>query len=260
MEARLRRGLFGYSRKSVTAVVNDREVSITKASSRGERGEGRGREARRPRSTRTGSEIVDLQARNRDLESKLEDAAERFRAVERSGSTSTTEGLTDVLHAAERALARLSDRARENAEQQLGETERVRDTPPLGDRSARRVARPHGAARRLHPFVDRGGAEGSSAMADAAPRGDLPGDKRPGRPCRAPDRARRVARASGAAIRSRRMRSSRWKRRASNPAPRCPMPNSGSSHSAPRSAGTPRAASRRRQVGSTREVGHTRER
>lgn len=37
MEARLRRGLFGYSRKSVTAVVNEREVAITKAS-RGERG------------------------------------------------------------------------------------------------------------------------------------------------------------------------------------------------------------------------------
>lgn len=32
METRLRRGLFGYSRKSVTAVVNDREMSIITAS------------------------------------------------------------------------------------------------------------------------------------------------------------------------------------------------------------------------------------
>ena len=127
MEAGLRRGLFGYSRKSVTAVVNDREVSITKASRAANEAEDQVakltaeiEENRR--------EIVDLQARNRDLDSKLEDAAERLRAVERSGSTSTTEELTDVLHAAERALARLSDRARENAEQQLGETERVRDS------------------------------------------------------------------------------------------------------------------------------------
>jgi chromosome segregation ATPase len=127
METRLRRGLFGYSRKSVTAVVNDREMSTIKAS----------REAKEARDEvetvaaeldKSRIEIADLQAGNRDLESKLEDAAERFRAVERSGSTSTTEGLTDVLHAAERALARLTDGARKNAEKQLGETERVRDS------------------------------------------------------------------------------------------------------------------------------------
>ena len=58
---------------------------------------------------------------------KLEDAAERSRAVERSGPTSTTEELTDVLHAAERALTRLTDGARKNAEKQLGETEQVHD-------------------------------------------------------------------------------------------------------------------------------------
>ncbi len=78
-------------------------------------------------STSAGSRSSDLQARNRDLELKLEDAAERFRAVERSGSTSTTEELTDVLHAAERALSRLTDGARKNAEKQLGETEQVHD-------------------------------------------------------------------------------------------------------------------------------------
>jgi hypothetical protein len=44
------------------------------------------------------------------------------------GPPSTTEGLTDVLDAAERALARLTEGARRNAEEQLGETERVRDS------------------------------------------------------------------------------------------------------------------------------------
>jgi hypothetical protein len=79
METRLRRGLFGYSRKSVTAVVNDREMSTIKAS----------REAKEARDEvetvaaeldKSRIEIADLQARNRDLESKQEDAAERFRA------------------------------------------------------------------------------------------------------------------------------------------------------------------------------------
>jgi len=127
MDARLRRGLFGYSRKSVRSVLNESDVSITKASREAN-------EANEEVAKLTGElndnrqEIADLQARNRDLGSKLEDAAERFRAVERSSSTSTTEGLTDVLHAAERALAQLTDRARENVEQQLGETEKVRDT------------------------------------------------------------------------------------------------------------------------------------
>ena len=126
MESRLKRGLFGYSRKSVTAVVNDRETLIIKSSRQAkEAKEEVGELSAELDQNRI--EIADLQARNRDLESKLEDAAERFRAVERSGSTSTTEGLTDVLHAAERALARLTDRARENAEKQLGETERVHD-------------------------------------------------------------------------------------------------------------------------------------
>lgn len=126
MESRLRRGLFGYSRKSVTAVVNDREMSTIKSSREAKEAKEEVAELSTQLDQRR-IEIAELQARNRDLESKLEDAAERFRAVERSGSTSTTEGLTDVLHAAERALARLTDRARENAEKQLGETEQVHD-------------------------------------------------------------------------------------------------------------------------------------
>jgi chromosome segregation ATPase len=126
METRLRRGLFGYSRKSVTAVVNDREMSTTKATREAKEAKDEGETVAAELDQRR-IEVADLQARNRDLESKLEDAAERFRAVERSGTMSTTEELTDVLHAAERALARLTDGARQNAEKQLGETEQVHD-------------------------------------------------------------------------------------------------------------------------------------
>ena len=126
METRLKRGLFGYSRKSVTAVMNDREVSITKASREAKEAKDE-LAAVRAELDQSRIEIADLQARNRDLESKMEDAAERFRAVELSSSTSTTEELTDVLHAAERALSRLTDGARRNAEKQLAETEQVHD-------------------------------------------------------------------------------------------------------------------------------------
>ena len=122
----MKRGLFGYSRKSVTAVVNDREMSTVKATSEANEAREQVAELGAELDQRR-VEIADLQARNRDLELKLKDAAERFRAVERSGSTSTTEELTDVLHAAERALARLTDGARRNAEKQLGETEQVHD-------------------------------------------------------------------------------------------------------------------------------------
>jgi len=126
VEGRLKRGLFGYSRKSVTAVVNDREMSTIKstreAKEAGEKVAELGAELYQRR-----VEIADLQARNRELEAKLTDAAERSPAVERTGSTTTTEELTDVLQAAERALARLTDGARRNAEKQLEETERVHD-------------------------------------------------------------------------------------------------------------------------------------
>jgi chromosome segregation ATPase len=126
VESQLKRGFFGYSRKSVTAVVNDREMSITKSTTEAKEATEQVAALGVELDQRRG-EIADLQARNRDLELKLEDAAERFRAVERSGSTSTTEELTDVLHAAERALSRLTDGARKNAEKQLGETEQVHD-------------------------------------------------------------------------------------------------------------------------------------
>jgi len=126
METRLRRGLFGYSRKSVTAVVNDREMSIITAS-RGSKEAKDEVEGLAAELDKRRIEAADLQARNRDLESKLDDVTERVRAVESSGSTSTTAELTDTLDATERAIARLTDRARRNAEKQLGETEQVHE-------------------------------------------------------------------------------------------------------------------------------------
>lgn len=127
MESRLKRGLFGYSRKSVDAVVNDRDISIVNASKEAQEA----KDVLATTSAELGDrriEIADLQARSRDLETKLEVAAERLRAVERSGSTTTPEAMTDVLQAAERALARMTGEARRSAERQLGEIEQVRDS------------------------------------------------------------------------------------------------------------------------------------
>jgi chromosome segregation ATPase len=72
-------------------------------------------------------QIADLHSRNRDLDSQLKETAERFRVLDQSSSPSTSEGLTEVLQAAERALGRLTETARRNAEQELGQTERARD-------------------------------------------------------------------------------------------------------------------------------------
>jgi len=72
METRLRRGLFGYSRKSVTAVVNDREMSIITAS-RGSKEAKDEVEGLAAELDKRRIEAADLQARNRDLESKLDD-------------------------------------------------------------------------------------------------------------------------------------------------------------------------------------------
>lgn len=122
----LRRGIFGYSRKSVREVVSDRDVELIRASKDARASEEKIAELSEA-IERVRHEVADSEARNRDLASQLKDSAERFRAVERSSSPSTTEGLTDVLHAAERALARLTDAARRSAEEELGETERARD-------------------------------------------------------------------------------------------------------------------------------------
>ena len=247
MDARLRRGLFGYSRKSVTAVVNDREVSITKASSEAKEAEDQVAKLT-AEIDENRREIVDLQARNRDLDSKLEDAAERFWAVEPSGSTSTTEELTDVLHAAERALARLSDRARENAEQQLGDTERVRDSlrseidrlaawrarmAPLADSILLSIEEVRRRPRRWQRASEKRSPP-PRTLWTSSPRAWPTSPSRP---------SLRSLRSSDP---SPRMTSSHSKRRASNPAPRCPMPNSGPSLGPPigrqpRAASSPRA-------------------
>jgi chromosome segregation ATPase len=121
----LRRGLFGYSRSSVREVLAERDVLVVRGL----------RETKEAESTigeltlgvdEARREIADLQARNRDLEARLRDSAERFRVLEQSSSPSTTEGMTEVLQAAERALGRLTESARRNAEQELGQTERAR--------------------------------------------------------------------------------------------------------------------------------------
>lgn len=123
--AGLKTGLFGFSKKSVRTVLMDRDAKIAGALEEVRNGEDRLREmsaqlddARR--------EAGDLRSQNSDLEFKLKESAERFLAVERSESPITNEGLTDVLHAAERALTRLTEAARRGAEEHLVETERTR--------------------------------------------------------------------------------------------------------------------------------------
>jgi chromosome segregation ATPase len=123
--AGLKTGLFGFSKKNVRRVLMDRDARIDGALEEVRKGEDRLREmsaqlddARR--------EAGDLRSQNSDLEFKLKESAERFLAVERSESPITNEGLTDVLHAAERALTRLTEAARRGAEEHLVETERTR--------------------------------------------------------------------------------------------------------------------------------------
>jgi hypothetical protein len=123
--AGLKTGLFGFSRKSVRTVLRDKESKIASALEEVRNGENRLREtsaqlddARR--------EAGDLRSQNSDMEFKLKEAAERFVALERSESPITSEGLTDVLHAAERALTRLTEAARRGAEEHLVQTDRTR--------------------------------------------------------------------------------------------------------------------------------------
>lgn len=127
MEApKLKRSLFGYSRKSVRALLAEREAMVIKGS-----------QDRRAVEEKVGGlaaeldqarvEAGELRTRTHDLEVQLKESSERFRVVERSSSPSTSEGLTEVLQAAERALGRLTETARRNAEQELGQTERERE-------------------------------------------------------------------------------------------------------------------------------------
>jgi septation ring formation regulator EzrA len=123
---RLRRSLFGYSRKSVRVVLTEREATAIKASADAREAQNQVHELS-SRLEESRRDTAELQARTRDLDAKLKEATERFRVLDQSSSPSTSEGLTEVLHAAERALGRLTESARRNAEQELELTERQRD-------------------------------------------------------------------------------------------------------------------------------------
>jgi predicted nucleic acid-binding Zn-ribbon protein len=122
----LRRGLFGYSKKSVRAVLAERDVLVVRGLRELKEAEARSVELAE-RLDGAQREIADLRGRNRDLDAQLRDTSERFRVIEQSSSPTTTEGMTEILQAAERALGRLTETARRNAEQELGQTERARD-------------------------------------------------------------------------------------------------------------------------------------
>jgi chromosome segregation ATPase len=123
---RLKRSLFGYSRKGVRVLLTEREAMAIKATRDAREAETRVEELRAELEA-SRRESAELQARTRDLDAQLKESTARFRVLDQSSSPSTSEGLTDVLQAAERALGRLTETARRNAEQELGETERERD-------------------------------------------------------------------------------------------------------------------------------------
>ncbi len=122
----LRRGLLGYSRKSVRGVLTEKDVLVVRGLRETKEAEARIVELT-DQIEQAGRQVADLHSRNRDLDSQLKETAERFRVLDQSSSPSTSEGLTEVLQAAERALGRLTETARRNAEQELGQTERARD-------------------------------------------------------------------------------------------------------------------------------------
>lgn len=126
MEDRLRRGLFGYARKSVQEVLNDRDLTIVKTSREAREAEER-IDGLTGELDRSRMDVSDLQNRNRELEGQLQAAVERFGALERSDTPSSSEGLTEILHATERALSRLTGNARREAERELERTEETRD-------------------------------------------------------------------------------------------------------------------------------------
>jgi chromosome segregation ATPase len=147
----LRRGVFGYSRKSVQELIADKDVTIIRLSR-----EARDADARMAELAaeleRTRHEIsaqaelaAELERTRRDISDKVEqiEAAEQttdelrreleaIRAARDeqtaiAGSPSTAEEITEILDATDRALSRLVDGARRSAERELRETERARD-------------------------------------------------------------------------------------------------------------------------------------
>ena len=126
MDDRLRRGLFGYSRRSVQEVLNDRDVTIVNMSTDAREAEERATDLS-AQLERERMDLHGLQTRNRELESQLRAAEERSGALESSETPSSSEGLTEVLHATERALARLTENALHEAERELERTGEARD-------------------------------------------------------------------------------------------------------------------------------------
>lgn len=163
----LKRGILGYSRKSVREVLTDRDMAIVQESNRARDAEERVGEisaelaaarkeaADQATSIRTAEASVarlradldtttvnraeaerrigELETRGRELESELSETAERVLELQRSidaaesAAPSTLQGLTEVLEATQRAVARLLDEARRNAERELHQTELARD-------------------------------------------------------------------------------------------------------------------------------------
>lgn len=132
----LRRGFFGYSRKSVRGLLSEREVALTRASVEARDSEARATElaAELDRASR---EASGLEETRNALRSELADERDRVRILEEAiaaralptapGGPPTSQELIEILDAAERSLTRLTDAARRNAEHELDETQGARE-------------------------------------------------------------------------------------------------------------------------------------
>lgn len=134
-EPDLRRSLFGFSRRSVERLINDRADALARAGNETRRARDRIEELEHEVRNRASLKVrvAELEAVNREMVSDLKAAADRMRDLEQRLAAEAAvpsvppspEGIGDVLEATERAVARLLEDAGTIAEKRLRETERA---------------------------------------------------------------------------------------------------------------------------------------
>jgi DNA repair exonuclease SbcCD ATPase subunit len=132
----LKPGLFGYSRTSVRAALEEREVAMARASAEKRDAQARAAELANELD-RASRDASDLEKTRNDLRSELALERDRVKMLEDEiaaaaipaapGGPPTSQELIDILDSAERTLARLTEEARRNVDEELSETQGARD-------------------------------------------------------------------------------------------------------------------------------------
>lgn len=132
----LKRGLFGYSRTSVRELVAEREVALARASAQVRDAEARATELA-TELDRASREASGLEETRNGLRSELAVERDRVRMLQEEiaaaaipaapGGPPTSQELIEILDSAERTLARLTDAARRNVDEELVETQGARE-------------------------------------------------------------------------------------------------------------------------------------